>query len=350
MPMQESHRAALYSSELAEAPLSEQSLNRPKGNQSSMTQDDTSERLVDIRDLTVAYGKRVALDNVTLAIEPGVVGLLGPNGAGKSTLLRTLLGFIRPANGSASVFGMPVTGNALRIRQRIGYMPEKDITSPKISAVAFVSYCGSLAGMPRADAIQRAHEVLNYVGLDEERYRTMETFSAGMLQRAKLAQALIHDPRLLFLDEPTNGLDPLGRVEMLDLITEIAKIKQVAIILSSHLLPDIEHVCERVVVINHGRIVRTGDMTDLTRMKGRMMEVRVREGHGTFADYLRKHEFNVQETHDGTLIVTHGESVTVEGLYGLARETGHQIRHVSPVRQKLEEVFLEAIQDTAAPA
>ena len=347
--MRETHKAGLYSSSLADAPLARVAQNRSGGIRNSMAQDDTTTRIVDIRDLTVAYGRRVALDNVTLAIEPGVIGLLGPNGAGKSTLLRTLLGFIRPVSGSASVFGMPIRGNALRIRQRIGYMPEKDITSPKVSAVSFVSYCGSLAGMPRSDAIQRAHEVLNYVGLDEERYRTMETFSAGMLQRAKLAQALIHDPRLLFLDEPTNGLDPIGRVEMLDLITEIAKLKQVAIILSSHLLPDIEHVCERVVVINQGRIVRTGDMADLTRMKGRMMEVRVREGHAAFAGYLRKHEFNVQETHDGTLIVTHDDSVTVKRLYTLARETGHQIRHVSPVRQKLEEVFLEAIQETAAP-
>ena len=135
---------------------------------------------------------------------------------------------------------------------------------------------------------------------------------------------------------------------MLDLITEIAKLKQVAIVLSSHLLPDIEHVCARVVVINRGRIVRTGDMTDLTQMKGRMMEVRVREGHAAFAEHLRQRDFTVQETHDGTLIVTHSESVTVEGLYRLASETGHQVRHVSPVRQKLEEVFLEAIQDTAA--
>ncbi len=343
--MREPHEAALYSSSPAEALLPQASSKPINGRPTTMTQDDTNARIVDIQGMTVSYGTRVALDNVTLPIEPGVVGLLGPNGAGKSTLLRTLLGFIRPASGTASVFGMPIAGNALRIRQRIGYMPEKDITSPKISAVSFVSYCGSLAGMPRSDAIQRAHEVLNYVGLDEERYRTMETFSAGMLQRAKLAQALIHDPRLLFLDEPTNGLDPTGRVEMLNLITEIAKLKQVAIILSSHLLPDIEHVCERVVVINQGRIVRTGDMTDLTRMKGRMMEVRVREGYATFADYLRKHGFNAQETHDGTLIVTHDDSVTVERLYALARETGHQIRHVSPVRQKLEEVFLEAIQE-----
>lgn len=348
--MSESTRATLYSTSPAAGP-SPPVVHEPlNGKPTRMTHEQTDARLVDIRDLTVAYGSRVALDNVTLAIEPGVIGLLGPNGAGKSTLLRTLLGFIRPVNGTASVFGMPIAGNALRIRQHIGYMPEKDITSPKISAVSFVSYCGSLAGMPRADAIQRAHEVLNYVGLDEERYRTMETFSAGMLQRAKLAQGLIHDPRLLFLDEPTNGLDPIGRVEMLDLIKEIAKIKQVAIILSSHLLPDIEHVCERVIVINRGRIVRTGDMSDLTRMKGRMMEVRVREGYAAFADTLRSRGFGAQETHDGTLIVTHGESVTVEGLYSLARETGHQIRHVSPVRQKLEEVFLEAIQEQPATA
>ena len=346
--MNDHPRAALYSGEPADVPLESAHSLSVQPETVGMTQTETNGPIVDIRNMSVAYGRRIALDDVTLKVEPGVVGLLGPNGAGKSTLLRTLLGFLRPASGQAEVFGMPVTDNALRIRQRIGYMPERDITSPKISAVSFVSYCGSLAGMPRNDAIQRAHEVLNYVGLDEERYRTMETFSAGMLQRAKLAQALIHDPRLLFLDEPTNGLDPLGRVEMLDLIKEIAKIKQVAILLSSHLLPDIEHVCERVVVINHGRIVRAGEMDDLTQMKGRMMEVRVRENHRTFADHLRERGFGIQETHDGTLIVTHDAEVSVKGLYELAQQSGHQIRHVSPVRQKLEEVFLEAIQTSGA--
>ena len=172
--------------------------------------------LIEIKNVSLFYGATAALDNLSLEVQGGAVGLLGPNGAGKSTLLKTLLGFIQPNQGSAAVFGLNVRINPLEIRRQVGYMPEDECLIPGMNAVQLVSYVGELCGMPSRDAMQRAHEVLYYVGLDEERYRTIDGYSAGMKQRVKLAQALIHDPKLLLLDEPTNGMDTSGRKRCLN--------------------------------------------------------------------------------------------------------------------------------------
>src|SRR4029079_8109905 len=193
----------------------------------------------------------------------GSVGLLGPNGAGKSTLLKSLLGFVTPVEGTLRVLGLGVATRPLEIRSRIGYMPESDGHVPGMNAVTFVAYCGELAGLPKADAMQRAHEVLFYTGLGEARYRNVETYSTGMKQRIKLAQALVHDPDLLFLDEPTNGMDPKGRDEMLDLIRDLARNKGVNVIVSSHLLPDVEYTCGHVVVLDKGRVGAAGTIDAL---------------------------------------------------------------------------------------
>ena len=174
--------------------------------------------VIELENLEVRYEDLKALDGVSCAIEGGAVGILGPNGAGKSTLMKTLLGFNRASTGAARLFGLEMPRHALHVRQQLGYMPEREAASPKVSAVSFLTYLGRLFGMSRVDAMERTHEVLNYVGLGENRYRKMETYSTGMLQRVKLGQALVHDPKLLLLDEPTNGLDPDGRLEMLDLI------------------------------------------------------------------------------------------------------------------------------------
>src|SRR6266850_5195772 len=186
--------------------------------------------------VTVTYGRSEALRDVTTTFSAGAVGLLGPNGAGKSTMIKALLGFIVPTRGRMRVLGLDVAEAPLAIRARVGYMPESDAHIPGMNAVSFVAYCGELAGLPRVDAMQRAHEVLFYVMLGDERYRNVETYSTGMKQRIKLAQALVHGPQILFLDEPTNGLDPKGRMEMLALIRDLARRKGVNVILSSHLL------------------------------------------------------------------------------------------------------------------
>src|SRR5688500_15463393 len=204
--------------------------------------------LASVQNLTVRYGRKTAVDDLTVAFPGGCVGLLGANGAGKTTLINTLLGFVRPSAGQATVLDLDTAHNALRIRQGIGLMPERDCHIPGMNAVTFVSYAGELSGMPRSAAMQRAHETLEYVGLGEARYRNIETYSTGRKRRIKLAQAIVHGPRLIFLDEPTNGLDPAGRDHMLDLVRDISQDKGINVVVSSHILPDIERVCDSLVV------------------------------------------------------------------------------------------------------
>ncbi len=237
--------------------------------------------------VTVIYGKNQALKNVSARFIRGAVGLLGPNGAGKSTMLKALLGFVKPTQGRMSVLGMDVAQRPLEIRARLGYMPESDAHIPGMNAVSFVAYCGQLAGLPQVDAMQRAHEVLYYVGLGEARYRNIETYSTGMKQRIKLAQALVHDPDLLFLDEPTNGMDPKGRDEMLELVRDLGHNKNVSLILSSHLLPDVEYTCDYVVVMDKGQIAAQGPIQELKGPAGRVFELRIKGNLPAFIEVLR---------------------------------------------------------------
>src|SRR6266849_2531969 len=248
---------------------------------------DSAASVVELEAVTVQYAGNAALRDVTTSFAAGAVGLLGPNGAGKSTLIKTLLGFIVPVSGRMRVLGLDVAESPLDIRARVGYMPETDGHIPGMNAVSFVAYCGELAGLPRADAMQRAHEMLFYVGLGEARYRNVETYSTGMKQRIKLAQALVHDPDLLFLDEPTNGMDPKGRDEMLELIRDLARNKGVNLILSSHLLPDVEYTCESVVVMDKGRIAAAGPIDALKQPRGRVYELRVKTAGSLYAFVCR---------------------------------------------------------------
>src|SRR6476660_4873720 len=201
-------------------------------------------------------------------------------------MLKSLLGFIPPTSGRLEVLGLNVADRPLDVRARLGYMPENDGHIPGMNAVTFVAYCAQLAGLPKADAMQRAHEVLFYVGLGEARYRNLETYSTGMKQRIKLAQALVHDPDLLFLDEPTNGMDPKGRDEMLELIRDIAHNKGINLILSSHLLPDVEYTCDHVVVLDKGAVATFGPIDALKGPGGRVYEVRVKAGRTSLASFV----------------------------------------------------------------
>ena len=244
--------------------------------------------VVQLNDVSVVYGGNQALRSVTAAFARGAVGLLGPNGAGKSTMLKALLGFVKPTSGRMTVLGMDVAERPMDIRARLGYMPESDSHIPGMNAVSFVAYCGQLAGLPAVDAMQRAHEVLYYVGLGEARYRNVETYSTGMKQRIKLAQALVHDPDLLFLDEPTNGMDPKGRDEMLELIRDLGHNKNVSLILSSHLLPDVEFTCDDVIVMDKGRVAAQGPIEELKGPAGRVFELRIKGDLPAFIDVLKR--------------------------------------------------------------
>jgi ABC-2 type transport system ATP-binding protein len=302
--------------------------------------------VVTLDHVTVTYGTNRALRDVSSAFAAGAVGLLGPNGAGKSTMIKSLLGFIVPDQGQMRVLGLDVATSPLEIRARVGYMPENDAHIPGMNAVSFVGYCGELAGLPRVDAMQRAHEVLFYVGLGEARYRNVETYSTGMKQRIKLAQALVHDPDLLFLDEPTNGMDPKGRDEMLELIKDLAHNKGVNLILCSHLLPDVEYTCDSVVVMDKGAVVASGPIAALKQPRGRVYELRVKTAAGGLEPFLERLRLAGLESHatdeDVMRVFVPGDG-GAQALFALASAAHVQVRHLRPSVPTLEDVFAHAV-------
>jgi ABC-2 type transport system ATP-binding protein len=295
-----------------------------------------------LHDVTKTYGRITALRDLSVSVPPGAVGLLGPNGAGKTTLIRTLLGLITVDSGGGQVLGMDVRARRLDIRQAVGFVPEDECLFPGVPGIEFVAYAGELCGMSWKDAMQRAHEVLNYVGLGEARYRPVESYSTGMKQRLKLASAIVHGPRLLILDEPTNGMDPAGRQEMLDLARDLAHNKGLSLLFSSHLLPDVEAVCDHVLVLARGRLLAQGDIRELKQAHDRMVEVRVKADPARFARRLLEVGCGV-EPHDDLLRVRLPEGRSRDLLWQLAAASGEQIRYLRPQRGTLEEVFLKAV-------
>jgi ABC-2 type transport system ATP-binding protein len=308
--------------------------------------DPSAAPVVTLDGVSVSYGKYAAVRDVTARFPPGAVGLLGPNGAGKSTLIKALLGFLAPERGRMRVFGLDVAGAALAIRSRVGYMPESDALIPGMNAVSFVAYCGELAGLPRADATGRAHEVLFYVGLGEARYRNTDTYSTGMKQRVKLAQALVHDPDLLLLDEPTNGMDPKGRDEMLELVRDLARNNGVNVIVSSHVLPDVEYACDHIVVMDKGGVVAAGPIDALKEPRGRVFELRVKVPTGDLEAFVRKLRaagLDCHGTTDDVMRVFVPMTGTARDVFAVAAAEGVQVRHLRPSVPTLEDVFAKAI-------
>jgi ABC-2 type transport system ATP-binding protein len=300
--------------------------------------------VVTLDGVTVLYGAQRALHDVSASFAAGAVGLLGPNGAGKSTLIKALLGFLVPDSGRMRVLGLDVAAQPLDIRARVGYMPENDAHIPGMNAVTFVAYCGELSGLPPADAMQRAHEVLFYVGLGEARYRAVETYSTGMKQRIKLAQALVHDPDLLFLDEPTNGMDPKGRDEMLELVRDLGHNKGVSLILSSHLLPDVEYTCDYVVVMDKGQVATQGPIDELKGPAGRVYELRIKGDLPRFLEVLAAAGMEAHSTDEDVMRVFVPASVgDHRAIFKAAAQFGAQVRHLRPSLPTLEDVFAKAV-------
>jgi len=298
---------------------------------------------IEVKDLSFSYGRIVALDGVTLRLGEGAVGLLGPNGAGKSTLLRILLGFLVPQRGEGRVLEYDIRRSQAMIRRSVGYMPESDCFIGGMDAVMFTAFFGELSGMPRQEAMKRAHEVLFYVGLGEARYRLLDTYSAGMKQRLKLAQALVHDPKILFLDEPTSNLDPTGRAEILDLIKDIATNKSIQVILSSHILDDIESVCSSVVILNKGKLAAEGRMDDLRTIRYSLYEIRIKGDGEAFRRELEGRGCKVEETEDRLIKVYMPEGADRMDLFRAAAGTGVQLRSFVKSRTSLEDLFAGAV-------
>jgi ABC-2 type transport system ATP-binding protein len=269
----------------------------------------------------------------------GAVGLLGPNGAGKSTLLRILLGFLVPERGEGRVLDYDIRREQAMIRRSVGYMPESDCFIAGMDAVTFTSYFGELSGMPRQEAMKRAHEVLFYVGLGESRYRLLDTYSAGMKQRLKLAQALVHDPKILFLDEPTSNLDPTGRAEVLELIRDISAHKSIQVLLSSHILDDIEALCETVVILNKGKLAAEGRMADLRAINYSLYELRIKGDGDAFRKDLESAGCRVDEMEDGLVKVYMPGAADPMDIFRAAARTGAQLRYFVKSRTSLEDLF-----------
>lgn len=300
--------------------------------------------LFQLQGVTKSYGPLAALNDLSVEVPTGAIGLLGPNGAGKTTMIRTLLGLIRIDTGTGNVLGMDIGRRRLDIRQAVGFVPEDECLFPGLEGIEFVAYAGELAGMGRSDAMQRAHEVLDYVGLGEARYRRVESYSTGMKQRLKIASAIVPDPRMLILDEPTNGMDPAGRLEVIELARDLAHNKGMSLLFSSHLLPDVEAVCDHVMVLGRGRLLAQGEIAELTRSDRRLIEVRVKGDRDAFADRLLDRGCQA-EPRDDLIFVELPPDQEPALVWQVAREHGEQIRMLKPVRSTLEEVFLRAVAE-----
>jgi ABC-2 type transport system ATP-binding protein len=296
--------------------------------------------VISVQGLTKRYGRVTALDGLTFGIEQGIVGLLGPNGAGKSTLIKLLLGLIPPDEGSARVLDMDVATHGLQARQWIGYMPEHDCLPDDVPAAEFVGHMGQISGLPPREAQGRTADMLRYVGLDEARYRAIGGYSTGMKQRAKLAAALVHDPRLLLLDEPTNGLDPAGRESMLDLIKRTGRTQGMAIMMSTHLLADVEHVCDYVLVLEGGRLVRSGSLASF-RTEEPVLRVDVGPGNAArLLDELTRRGADARLLGPDLLVDLHDDA-TYDLIRDTAADLGLPLLRLSRVTSSLADIFQE---------
>jgi len=295
-----------------------------------------------LENVTIRYGERVAVDNVSLEFQSGACGLLGRNGAGKSSILKALLGLVRPASGRMRILDLPELSSGTELRARIGYMPEREAHMPQATGFEMVALLGMLSGMPKRDAWRRAHETLYTVGLEEQRYRPVSTYSAGMRQKAKLAAALVHDPDVLFLDEPTNGLDPAGRTEMLRLIGQLSREHGKSIVLSTHILQDVEAVCDTAVVLEEGRVVASGSIGELTRSTERRVAFAVVPQDLQLPTDIEP-SIRVQHHGGGRYTAWLHEGDTPAALFAAVGARDGAIRRLVSERRTLEEVFLHVV-------
>jgi len=301
--------------------------------------------VIELDNLGVEFGKRPILRELTRSLSGRAIGLLGPNGAGKTTLIHTLLGFHPPTSGTARIFGTDIRNGAKQIRTQIGYMPERDSFIANMTCVHFVRLMAELSGLPPDAALERAHEALFYVGLGEARYRKLGTYSLGMKQMAKLAQAIVHGPKLIFLDEPTNGLDPPARKRMIELIREIRDSGQAKIVLSSHLLRDVEECCEEILVLKQGRIAVYCNLEEERKANRKFLELETRGDNDSFAAGVAGLGCEYALTGDQRIKLVLQPGVEIRDLYRIAGEKQVQIRRLNFKRDSLEDIFLKAMED-----
>jgi ABC-2 type transport system ATP-binding protein len=305
---------------------------------------------IELDDLEVRLGGRPVLNGLRGALQGRAGGLLGPNGSGKTTLINTLLGFHAPFRGTARVFGLDIRRSSMDIRALVGYMPETEAFIAGMSGIKFVRYMAELSGLPPEQAMERAHEAFFYVGLGEVRYRNLGTYSLGMKQLAKLAQAIAHGPRLLVLDEPTNGLDPLARQRMIQLIRDIRDAGDIRLLLSSHLLRDVDETCDEVLILKDGRIAAICNLEEERRSNRKFIEMETVGAGAAFDDAVKALGCECAAFGNGRLKVVMPEKVEIRDLYAVAAAQGVQIRRMNHRRDSLEDIFLGAMNGNHAGA
>ena len=307
--------------------------------------------VIELEDLSVTFGKRPILNSLNGVLTGRAIGLLGPNGAGKTTLINTLLGFHRPTHGTARILGHDISADAKHVRSLVGYMPENDSFIAKTSCIHFVRIMAELSGISQRHALERAHEALFYVGLGEARYRPVETYSLGMKQLAKLAQAIVHGPKLIILDEPTNGLDPPTRSRMISLIRQIRDGGKARILLSSHLLRDVEECCDEILVLKDGYIAANCNLEEERKANRKFIEIETRGGdRGSFANSIGELGCEYALNGERRMKLIMQESIEINHLYQLASKYGVQIRRLNYKRDSLEDIFLKAMENGQVPA
>ncbi|HET6844168.1 MAG TPA: ABC transporter ATP-binding protein [Candidatus Angelobacter sp.] len=298
--------------------------------------------VIELENLVVRLGHRTILDRLSGALSGNCIGLLGPNGSGKSTLINTLLGFYPPLSGRVRIFGEDVQENPGCLRSQIGYMPETDAFIADMTGIRFVRYMAEISGLPRREAMERAHEAFFYVGLGEARYRKVGTYSLGMKQLAKLAQAIAHGPRLLLLDEPTNGLDPEARQRMLQLVRDIRDTGEVHVLISSHLLHDIEECCDQVLILKDGHVAALCNLEEERKANLKFLELEVSHENG-FLDAVRGLGCECASFGAGRLKIVLPDNIELGQIYRLASDDTVQIRRMNYRRDSLEDIFLKAM-------
>jgi ABC-2 type transport system ATP-binding protein len=307
----------------------------------------TPDPLIELHHVTRRFGSLLALDDVSLRVMPGRIGLLGPNGAGKSTLLKLIMGLLPPTSGTGTVLGQPLGGHDNpSLRRRIGFLPEADALVPGLTGVEYVALAGELCGMPRKQAQRRAHEVLTYLELEDARYRQLEEYSLGMKQRIKLAQALVHDPPVLLLDEPTSGLDPAGREAMLKLLFRLGRDYDKSLILSTHLLGDVEQVCEQVIVLYAGKVRGQGGVRELCARRHDRYRLQIQGDPKVFLEEMALEGVEVLANNGrGELRVAVPDGFVTRAFFALADNHGVVLRGLERDDESLEEMFHRVVAD-----
>jgi ABC-2 type transport system ATP-binding protein len=302
--------------------------------------------VVRLKNIVKDYGSYRALDSVTCDIGDGVTGLLGPNGAGKSTLIKVLMGLVRVTSGSGEVLGIPLGSDFRATRARIGYMAEDDCYIPGLTGVEMVQFAARLSGIPKIEALRRSHEILDFCGAEQERYREVDGYSTGMRQKLKFAQAIVHDPDLLILDEPTAGLDPEEREQMLGRIQVLSKQSGKAVIVSTHILPDVREVCDNAVILVRGRVRLVQSLDILKQPSSQAYHVRFIGEHSAFLDRARRGGVHSKTEDNGVVTLDGLDAGNVHLIWDWARETGTGVRSLAPTRNTLEQMFMDAVRDS----